>query len=78
MQLPVADLLSCLTETGSADVVWCFLLRVAANGRSVKPAYPFLAPLPGILAGQPLPHRSGASGGKEIRLLPAVPVPPWP
>jgi alkanesulfonate monooxygenase SsuD/methylene tetrahydromethanopterin reductase-like flavin-dependent oxidoreductase (luciferase family) len=36
----------------------------------------FLALLPGILAGQPIPHGSGASGGDAIRLLPAVPVPP--
>ena len=36
----------------------------------------FLALLPGMLAGQPLPHGSGASGGDAIRLLPAVPVPP--
>ena len=35
----------------------------------------FLALLPGMLAGQPLPHGSGASGD-AIRLLPAVPVPP--
>ena len=33
----------------------------------------FLARLPGLLAGQPLPH---ASDGDAIRLLPAVPVPP--
>jgi alkanesulfonate monooxygenase SsuD/methylene tetrahydromethanopterin reductase-like flavin-dependent oxidoreductase (luciferase family) len=33
----------------------------------------FLTLLPGMLAGQPLPH---ASGGDAIRLLPAVPVPP--
>lgn len=33
----------------------------------------FLTLLPGILAGQPLPH---GSGGDAIRLLPAVPVPP--
>ena len=36
----------------------------------------FLTLLPGVLAGQPLPHGSGASGGDAIRLLPAVPVPP--
>jgi len=36
----------------------------------------FLALLPGLLAGQPLPQGSGASGGDAIRLLPAVPVPP--
>jgi alkanesulfonate monooxygenase SsuD/methylene tetrahydromethanopterin reductase-like flavin-dependent oxidoreductase (luciferase family) len=36
----------------------------------------FLALLPGMLAGQPLPHGSGASGGDAIRLLPAVPAPP--
>jgi alkanesulfonate monooxygenase SsuD/methylene tetrahydromethanopterin reductase-like flavin-dependent oxidoreductase (luciferase family) len=42
----------------------------------------FLAALPGMLAGQPLPHESGASGASgasgddAIRLLPAVPVPP--
>jgi alkanesulfonate monooxygenase SsuD/methylene tetrahydromethanopterin reductase-like flavin-dependent oxidoreductase (luciferase family) len=36
----------------------------------------FLALLPGMLAGQPLPDGSGASGGDAIRLLPAVPVPP--
>ena len=36
----------------------------------------FLALLPGLLAGQPLPHGSGASGGDAIRLLPTVPVPP--
>jgi alkanesulfonate monooxygenase SsuD/methylene tetrahydromethanopterin reductase-like flavin-dependent oxidoreductase (luciferase family) len=35
----------------------------------------FLARLPGLLAGQPLPHGPGASGD-AIRLLPAVPVPP--
>ena len=35
----------------------------------------FLALLPGMLAGQPLPDGSGASGD-VIRLLPAVPVPP--
>jgi alkanesulfonate monooxygenase SsuD/methylene tetrahydromethanopterin reductase-like flavin-dependent oxidoreductase (luciferase family) len=35
----------------------------------------FLALLPGMLAGQPLPHGSGA-GGDAFRLLPAVPVPP--
>ena len=32
--------------------------------------------LPGLLAGQPLPHGPGASGGDAIRLRPAVPVPP--
>jgi alkanesulfonate monooxygenase SsuD/methylene tetrahydromethanopterin reductase-like flavin-dependent oxidoreductase (luciferase family) len=36
----------------------------------------FLGLLPGMLAGQPLPQGSGASGGGAIRLLPAVPVPP--
>jgi alkanesulfonate monooxygenase SsuD/methylene tetrahydromethanopterin reductase-like flavin-dependent oxidoreductase (luciferase family) len=36
----------------------------------------FLARLPGLLAGQPLPHGPGASGGDAIRLLPAAPVPP--
>jgi len=36
----------------------------------------FLARLPGLLAGQPLPHGPGASGGDAIRLRPAVPVPP--
>jgi len=39
----------------------------------------FLALLPGMLAGQPLPHGPGAadaSGGDVIRLLPTVPVPP--
>jgi len=39
----------------------------------------FLALLPGMLAGQPLPHPSGAvaaAGGDAIRLLPAAPVPP--
>jgi alkanesulfonate monooxygenase SsuD/methylene tetrahydromethanopterin reductase-like flavin-dependent oxidoreductase (luciferase family) len=36
----------------------------------------FLALLPGMLAGQPLPHGSTASGGDAIRLLPTVPVPP--
>ena len=36
----------------------------------------FLALLPGLLAGQPLPHGPGASGGDAIRLRPAVPVPP--
>jgi alkanesulfonate monooxygenase SsuD/methylene tetrahydromethanopterin reductase-like flavin-dependent oxidoreductase (luciferase family) len=36
----------------------------------------FLARLPGLLAGQPLPHGPGASGGDAIRLLPAVPMPP--
>jgi alkanesulfonate monooxygenase SsuD/methylene tetrahydromethanopterin reductase-like flavin-dependent oxidoreductase (luciferase family) len=36
----------------------------------------FLALLPGMLAGQPLPHGSDASGGDTIRLLPTVPVPP--
>jgi alkanesulfonate monooxygenase SsuD/methylene tetrahydromethanopterin reductase-like flavin-dependent oxidoreductase (luciferase family) len=35
----------------------------------------FLALLPGMLAGQPLSHGSGAPGD-VIRLLPAVPVPP--
>ena len=36
----------------------------------------FLALLPGMLAGQPLPAGSGTSPGDAIRLLPAVPVPP--
>ena len=36
----------------------------------------FLALLPGILAGQPLPDGPGTSGGDAVRLLPAVPVPP--
>src|SRR5581483_4814251 len=36
----------------------------------------FLAQLPGILAGQPLPPGAGDSGGDAVRLLPAVPVPP--
>ena len=36
----------------------------------------FLAQLPGMLAGEPLPAGSDASGGDPIRLLPAVPVPP--
>src|SRR6185312_4406003 len=36
----------------------------------------FLARLPGLLAGQPLPDAPGASDGDAIRLLPAVPVPP--
>lgn len=29
-----------------------------------------------MLAGEPLPHRPGASGSDAVRLLPAVPVPP--
>jgi alkanesulfonate monooxygenase SsuD/methylene tetrahydromethanopterin reductase-like flavin-dependent oxidoreductase (luciferase family) len=36
----------------------------------------FLAQLPGILAGQPLPPGAGDSDGDAVRLLPAVPVPP--
>ena len=36
----------------------------------------FLTLLPGLLAWQPLPHASGASGADAIRLRPAVPVPP--
>lgn len=36
----------------------------------------FLARLPGMLAGQPLPDTSGARDGDTVRLLPAVPVPP--
>jgi alkanesulfonate monooxygenase SsuD/methylene tetrahydromethanopterin reductase-like flavin-dependent oxidoreductase (luciferase family) len=36
----------------------------------------FLALLPGVLAGQPLPQGPGAVGDDAIRLLPAVPVPP--
>jgi alkanesulfonate monooxygenase SsuD/methylene tetrahydromethanopterin reductase-like flavin-dependent oxidoreductase (luciferase family) len=36
----------------------------------------FIAQLPGMLAGQPLPDGSGASGSDAIRLLPAMPVPP--
>jgi alkanesulfonate monooxygenase SsuD/methylene tetrahydromethanopterin reductase-like flavin-dependent oxidoreductase (luciferase family) len=36
----------------------------------------FLALLPAVLAGQPVPHEPGASGGDSIRLLPTVPVPP--
>jgi alkanesulfonate monooxygenase SsuD/methylene tetrahydromethanopterin reductase-like flavin-dependent oxidoreductase (luciferase family) len=36
----------------------------------------FLALLPDMLAGQPLPYGSGVSGGDSIGLLPAVPVPP--
>jgi alkanesulfonate monooxygenase SsuD/methylene tetrahydromethanopterin reductase-like flavin-dependent oxidoreductase (luciferase family) len=36
----------------------------------------FLALLPGMLAGQPLPDGSGATGGDAIRLLPTVPAPP--
>lgn len=36
----------------------------------------FLARLPGLLAGQPLPQEPGAAGADAIRLLPAVPVPP--
>jgi alkanesulfonate monooxygenase SsuD/methylene tetrahydromethanopterin reductase-like flavin-dependent oxidoreductase (luciferase family) len=36
----------------------------------------FLALLPGMLAGQPLPQGYGLSGDDAIRLLPAVPVPP--
>jgi alkanesulfonate monooxygenase SsuD/methylene tetrahydromethanopterin reductase-like flavin-dependent oxidoreductase (luciferase family) len=36
----------------------------------------FLALLPGMLAGQPLPDGSGAIGGDAVRLRPAVPVPP--
>jgi alkanesulfonate monooxygenase SsuD/methylene tetrahydromethanopterin reductase-like flavin-dependent oxidoreductase (luciferase family) len=36
----------------------------------------FLAQLPRLLAGQPLPHGPGASDGDAIRLLPTVPMPP--
>jgi alkanesulfonate monooxygenase SsuD/methylene tetrahydromethanopterin reductase-like flavin-dependent oxidoreductase (luciferase family) len=36
----------------------------------------FLALLPGLLAGQPLPPRPGASDGDAIRLMPSAPVPP--
>jgi alkanesulfonate monooxygenase SsuD/methylene tetrahydromethanopterin reductase-like flavin-dependent oxidoreductase (luciferase family) len=36
----------------------------------------FLARLPSLLAGQPLPLEGGASDSDAIRLLPAVPVPP--
>jgi alkanesulfonate monooxygenase SsuD/methylene tetrahydromethanopterin reductase-like flavin-dependent oxidoreductase (luciferase family) len=36
----------------------------------------FLALVPRLLAGQPLPHGPGASGADAIRLRPAVPVPP--
>jgi alkanesulfonate monooxygenase SsuD/methylene tetrahydromethanopterin reductase-like flavin-dependent oxidoreductase (luciferase family) len=52
--------------------------RVAGFRRSdrARRTDEFLARLPGLLAGQPLPLAPGASGGDAIRLLPAVPVPP--
>jgi len=36
----------------------------------------FLAALPGLLTGQPLPGYPGATIGSAVRLLPTVPVPP--
>jgi alkanesulfonate monooxygenase SsuD/methylene tetrahydromethanopterin reductase-like flavin-dependent oxidoreductase (luciferase family) len=57
---------------GDAEYLAAGFRRSDRAGRTDE----FLALLPGMLAGQPLPHGSGASGGDAIRLLPAVPVPP--
>jgi alkanesulfonate monooxygenase SsuD/methylene tetrahydromethanopterin reductase-like flavin-dependent oxidoreductase (luciferase family) len=57
---------------GDAEYLAAGFRRSDRAGRTDE----FLALLPGILAGQPLPDGSGASGGDAIRLLPAVPVPP--
>ena len=57
---------------GDAEYLAAGFRRSDRAGRTDE----FLALLPGMLAGQPLPSGSGAFAGDAIRLLPAVPVPP--